>query len=200
MMKFRNGANYLNPLLKNNGESMTLWHKPFLRSLLLSLFIGQSLLATTCASAQSGAYPDRAVRIIVPFAAGATLDLMTRALGQALSTEIKQPVIIENKAGASGIIGAEATIKSEPDGYTFMMAPFSVLAVNPSLHPNLPYDPLKDFVPVSHVADAPHILIASAALPIKTLAQLKNILLTIQAKYPMLRLELAVQRTWQLKS
>ena len=125
------------------------------------------------AHTQTQSYPDHAVRIIVPFAAGATLDLMTRAVGQALSLEIKQPVIIENKAGASGIIGAEATVKADPDGYTFMMAPFSVLAVNPSLHPNLPYDPLKDFAPVSHVADAPHILIASAVLPIKTLAQLK---------------------------
>lgn len=123
--------------------------------------------------AQTNTYPDRAIRIIVPFAAGATLDLMTRAVGQALSLEIKQPVIVENKAGASGIIGAEAAAKAEPDGYTFMMAPFSVLAVNPSLHPNLPYNPLIDFAPVAHVADAPHILIASAALPIKTLAQLK---------------------------
>ena len=133
-----------------------------------------TLIAATQADAQTATYPNRAVRIIVPFAAGATLDLMTRAVGQALSNEIKQPVIIENKAGASGIIGAEATARAEPDGYTFMMAPFSVLAVNPSLHPQLPYDPLKDFVPVSHVADAPHILIASAALPVKTLAQLKT--------------------------
>ncbi len=131
-------------------------------------------LSATASVAQASVYPDRTVRIIVPFAAGATLDLMTRAVGQALSAEIKQPVIIENKAGASGMIGAEATAKSDPDGYTFMMAPFSVLAVNPSLHPNLPYDPLKDFVPVAHVADAPHILIASAALPVKTLAQLKT--------------------------
>lgn len=133
-----------------------------------------SVLTINAASAQSNAYPDHAVRIIVPFAAGATLDLMTRAVGQALSLEIKQPVIIENKAGASGIIGAEATMKADPDGYTFMMAPFSVLAVNPSLHPNLPYDPLKDYAPVAHVANAPHILIASAALPIKSLAQLKT--------------------------
>jgi tripartite-type tricarboxylate transporter receptor subunit TctC len=133
-----------------------------------------AIIAHTPTLAQTNTYPDRAVRIIVPFAAGATLDLMTRAVGQALSTVIKQPVIIENKAGASGIIGAEATVKADPDGYTFMMAPFSVLAVNPSLHPHLPYDPLTDFVPVSHVADAPHILIASAALPIKTLDQLKS--------------------------
>lgn len=133
-----------------------------------------SVFTINIASAQSNAYPDHAVRIIVPFAPGATLDLMTRAVGQALSLEIKQPVIIENKAGASGIIGAEATMKADPDGYTFMMAPFSVLAVNPSLHPNLPYDPLKDYAPVAHVANAPHILIASAALPIKSLAQLKT--------------------------
>ncbi len=149
------------------------WFKP-LSIVLQSTFAVCAGLTATTSDAQTGVYPDRAVRIIVPFAAGATLDLMTRAVGQALSVEIKQPVIVENKAGASGIIGAEATVKSDPDGYTYMMAPFSVLAVNPSLHPNLPYDPLKDFVPVAHVADAPHILIASAALPVKTLAQLKT--------------------------
>ncbi len=145
-----------------------------LKVALQSSLVGCACLSAATSVAQTSVYPERAVRIIVPFAAGATLDLMTRAVGQALSVEIKQPVIIENKAGASGIIGAEATVKSDPDGYTFMMAPFSVLAVNPSLHPKLPYDPLKDFVPVAHVADAPHILIASAALPIKTLAQLKT--------------------------
>lgn len=147
------------------------------KNILTCLLTATLVLSTSLTAwAQPLSYPERPIKIIVPFAPGATLDLMTRTFGQALSTELKQSVIVENKAGASGIIGAEATARAEPDGYTFMMAPFSVLAVNPSLHQNLPYDPLKDFAPVSHIADAPHVLIASAAIPVKTLAELKTYL------------------------
>jgi tripartite-type tricarboxylate transporter receptor subunit TctC len=155
-------------------KSLAIWLRT--NTLFLSLTM-ISLSASPQAFGQSNAsqaqYPDHGLKIIVPFAPGAALDLMTRAVAQGLAAEIKQPVIVENKAGASGIIGAEATVKAEPDGYTFMVAPFSVLAVNPGLHPNLPYDPVKDFAAVMHIADAPHILIASAVLPFKTLPELK---------------------------
>ncbi len=120
----------------------------------------------------AGAYPERAVRIIVPFAAGATLDLMTRAVAEELAHQLGQPVVVENRAGASGIIGADAVAKAPADGYTLMMAPFSVLAVNASLHKNLPYDNLRDLAPVALVAVAPHVLLASAQLPYRTLGEL----------------------------
>lgn len=118
------------------------------------------------------AYPERGVRIIVPFAAGATLDLMTRAVAEELAHQLGQPVVVENRAGASGIIGADAVAKAPADGYTLMMAPFSVLAVNASLHKNLPYDNLRDLAPVALVAVAPHVLLASAELPYRTLGEL----------------------------
>ncbi|WP_157666695.1 tripartite tricarboxylate transporter substrate binding protein [Bordetella genomosp. 13] len=128
------------------------------------------LAACTVASA-AAAYPDRPVRVIVPFTPGATLDLMTRAVAEQLSTELHQPVVVENRPGASGIIGADATAKAAPDGYVYMMAPFSVLAVNASLHKNLPYDNLKDFAPVALVATAPHVLLSSTEAPFKTLGE-----------------------------
>mgnify|MGYP001047535973 FL=1 len=132
--------------------------------------LGGLLLAAALPA--SSAYPERAVRIIVPFAAGATLDLMTRAVAEELAHQLGQPVVVENRAGASGIIGADAVAKAPADGYTLMMAPFSVLAVNASLHKNLPYDNLRDLAPVALVAVAPHVLLASAQLPYRTLADL----------------------------
>jgi tripartite-type tricarboxylate transporter receptor subunit TctC len=131
-----------------------------------------ALVVTAVIPAVQAAYPDHPVRIIVPFAAGATLDLMTRAVGEQLSAELGQQVIVDNRPGASGIIGADATVKAAPDGYTYMMAPFSVLAVNASLHQNLPYDSLRDFAPVALVAVAPHVLLASAQSPFSTLGEL----------------------------
>ncbi|MPS28754.1 MAG: tripartite tricarboxylate transporter substrate binding protein [Alcaligenaceae bacterium] len=132
--------------------------------------LGGLLLAAALPAA--AAYPERAVRIIVPFAAGATLDLMTRAVAEELAHQLGQPVVVENRAGASGIIGADAVAKAPADGYTLMMAPFSVLAVNASLHKNLPYDNLRDLAPVALVAVAPHVLLASAQLPYRTLGEL----------------------------
>ncbi|MEK7948339.1 tripartite tricarboxylate transporter substrate binding protein [Pigmentiphaga sp. YJ18] len=132
--------------------------------------LGGLLLAAALPAAS--AYPERAVRIIVPFAAGATLDLMTRAVAEELAHQLGQPVVVENRAGASGIIGADAVAKAPADGYTLMMAPFSVLAVNASLHKNLPYDNLRDLAPVALVAVAPHVLLASAQLPYRTLGEL----------------------------
>jgi len=130
------------------------------------------LAAGAMLPAARAAYPDHPIRIIVPFSAGATLDLMTRAVAEQLAGELGQQVIVENRPGASGIIGADAAAKAAPDGYTYMMAPFSVLAVNASLHQNLPYDNLRDFAPVALVAAAPHVLLASAQSPFKTLGEL----------------------------
>jgi len=137
---------------------------------MLQKLSGTLLLAAALPAA--AAYPERAVRVIVPFAAGATLDLMTRAVAEELAHQLGQPVVVENRAGASGIIGAEAVAKAPADGYTLMMAPFSVLAVNASLHKNLPYDNLRDLAPVALVAVAPHVLLASAQSPYRTLSEL----------------------------
>jgi tripartite-type tricarboxylate transporter receptor subunit TctC len=138
-----------------------------------ALCAGAGLLLIGALFAPAGAaYPDRPVRVIVPFAAGATLDMMTRAVAEQVGKELGQQLIVENRPGASGIIGADATAKAAPDGYTYMMAPFSVLAVNASLHKDLPYDNLRDFAAVVLVAGAPHVLLASAQSPFKTLKEL----------------------------
>ena len=112
------------------------------------------------------------LRIIAPFAAGGPTDVATRVIAQKLAEALSRPVIVENHPGGATMIATQLVANAAPDGNTILLtAPDFV--INAFIQPKLFYDPLKDFAPVSHVANAPHILIASAALPIKTLAQLK---------------------------
>ena len=104
------------------------------------------------AQAQSASYPDRQIRIISPFATGGIADTFSRVIAQGLSESWSQPVIVENVAGAGGSIGADKVAKSPADGYTLLMGHIGTLAVNPSLYPKLPYNPVKDFAPVAWVA------------------------------------------------
>ena len=124
-------------------------------------------LAAVPFGALAQSYPAKPVTIIVPFPAGGTLDNLTRALGQKLSENWKQPVIIDNKPGAGTMIGTEIVARSAADGYTLGMVANS-FAINPSLHDNLRYDTVKDFAPVSWVAYTPHMLVAHPDVPVKT--------------------------------
>ena len=129
----------------------------------------------SAAAAQPGgdaAWPDKPIRLIVPFPAGSTADVVGRILGQKLSLRLGQQVIAENRVGASGNIGMDALAKSAPDGYTLGLVTASTHAVAPSLSPNLPYDPLKDFRPISMIGGAPYVLVAYPGLPAKNLAEL----------------------------
>ena len=128
------------------------------------------MLASLPARAQE-AYPARPVRIIVPYAAGGPLDGMVRLISDRLSKRIGQPVLVDNRAGASGIIGAEATAKSAPDGYTMMISVMDTQINNAALFRNLSYDPLKDFVQVTQIASAPTIMVANADIPANTLRE-----------------------------
>jgi len=112
--------------------------------------LGLTMLAFSSATARAG-YPDRPVRIIVPFAPGGGTDIIARVLADAMSKDLGQPVIIENKPGAGTIVGTAAAASSAPDGYTLVMATFAH-AVNPSLNSKLPYDTFKAFAPVALVA------------------------------------------------
>src|SRR5688572_18352852 len=94
-------------------------------------------------------FPNRAIRIIVPFPAGGPADIVARLIGQKMSEDWGQPVIVENRAGANTIIGAQVVAKAAPDGYTLLMAIDSTLTMNQSLYRNLPYDPLTDFAPIT---------------------------------------------------
>ena len=127
-----------------------------------------SLVFTTNASAQ--AWPSKPIRIIVPFAPGGSTDIFARLLGERLSSALGQSVLIDNRAGAAGNIGADAVAKAAPDGYTLLMATTGVMAINQALYKNLSYDAAKDLEPVAFVASITNVLIVSAESPLKSMA------------------------------
>jgi tripartite-type tricarboxylate transporter receptor subunit TctC len=117
-------------------------------------------------------YPSRPIRMIVPFPAGGTADLLARQIGQTMSEQLRQQMIIENRTGAGGNIGADLAAKAKPDGYTLLMGTVSTHAINPNLYPNMPYDPVKDFAPVVLVARMPNILVLHPSVPAANVAEL----------------------------
>jgi len=132
-------------------------------SRLMSLVAGTlAALLTTTAIAQS-AWPNKPVRIVVPFAPAGTTDILARALAPELGKAFGQTFVIENKPGAGGNIGAEQVAKSAPDGYTLLMGTVGTHAINPSLYRKMPYDHVKDFVPITLVAGVPNVLVMNPA-------------------------------------
>ncbi|MGE5615810.1 MAG: Bug family tripartite tricarboxylate transporter substrate binding protein [Bacillota bacterium] len=117
-------------------------------------------------------YPLKPVKIIVTLAPGGTADILARVLGEKLSAMWGQPVVVENRPGASGMIGAEAVAKAEPDGYTLLMGYNAEIAIDRSLFKSMPYDSLKAFVPVTIVGTTPMILVVNPTVPAKTLGEL----------------------------
>lgn len=117
-------------------------------------------------------YPNKPIRVTVGFAAGGGTDIVARLVAQKLSEGLGQPVVIENKPGTSGIIGAEYVARAQPDGYTLLMSPSGVFVINPVMYSKLPYSPVRDFVPVSIVANFPLILVVNASQPIKSVKDL----------------------------
>ena len=120
------------------------------------------------ATVLSQSYPSRAVRMLVPFPPGGPNDILGRVLAQKMSESVGQQFVIDNRGGAGGIIGTEMAAKAAPDGYTILLSGTAALSINPSLHAKLPYDPVKDFTPISLIATAPSILVSHPALPVKT--------------------------------
>ena len=118
-----------------------------------------ALLAAPLAARAQAAWPSRAVRIVVPFAAGGTTDILARALAPELQRALGQPVIVENKPGAGGNNGAADVAKAAPDGHTILMGTVGTHAINPALYAKMPYDHVKDFVPVTLVAGVPNVLV-----------------------------------------
>ena len=113
----------------------------------------------------------RTTRLIVPFTPGGSTDILARAIAPKLALALGQTVVIDNKPGAGGSLGAAEVAKAEPDGNTLLMGHIGTLAVNPSMYPKLPYDPLKSFVPVAFVARVPNVLVVNAASPIRIVAR-----------------------------
>lgn len=133
------------------------------RLLPLKALLGACLLAALPVAAQAQAYPSRPIRLVVPFTPGGSTDILARAIGQELTKAWGATVVVDNVPGAGGAIGAEKVARSPADGYTLLMGHIGTLAVNPSLYPKLPYNPLKDFAPVAWVANVPNVLVLHPA-------------------------------------
>lgn len=130
-----------------------------------------ALLACLCASSAARAeYPDRIVKIIVPFPAGGTTDILARIVADRLDKRLGQRFVVENRGGASGSIGTQAVAASEPDGYTLVMATINTHGINSSVFKNLPYDPVRDFAPITIVASTPNILMVHPSLGVDDVA------------------------------
>ena len=125
-----------------------------------------ALLTPALATAQT-AWPSKAVRLVVPFAAGGTTDILARSLAPELQKAFGQPFVVDNKPGAGGNLGAADVAKSAPDGYTLLMGTVGTHAINAALYPKMPYDPVKDFVPVTLMAGVPNVLVMNPALAAK---------------------------------
>ena len=117
-------------------------------------------------------FPSRIIRIIVPASPGGVNDLLARLIGQKMSEGLGAPVIVENKAGAATIIGAEMVARSAPDGYTILIAPTSTIAINPAVYSKLSYAPQRDFIPISAIASYPYVLTANSNVPARTVTEL----------------------------
>lgn len=140
----------------------------------MRVFAAALILAATMgpvAAYAETAYPSKAVRVVVGFPPGAGNDILARLVGQKLSERLGQPVVIDNKPGASAIIAAELVARAAPDGYTLMVAPIGAITINPAVYAHLPYAP-KDFVPISMIASFPLVLVVNPKTPVNSVTDL----------------------------
>ena len=137
----------------------------------LLAFCAISLL-TVSARGNAQAYPTKSIRLIVPFAAGGSTDALARAVGQKLGESLGQQVVVDNRTGATGNIGTDLVAKASPDGYTLLMAFDATMVINPSAYKKLPFDPVKDFTPITEVAALPLILAAHPSFPANNVKEL----------------------------
>jgi len=128
-------------------------------------------------------WPSKPIKYIVPFAPGGTTDLLGRTLSEKLSVALGEPVVVENKPGAGGGIGADFTAKSAPDGYTIMGGTISTHAINASLYSNLPYDPVRDFVAITLIARLPNLLVINPSIPARNVSELIALMKANPGKY-----------------
>ena len=143
-------------------------HRHWTRALAIALL----LAGGAAARAQAPAYPERPIHLVAPFPAGGLADVIARAVGDEISRALGQPVVVENRAGAGGNVGAEYVAKSTPDGYTLLMASAGILTANQYLYAQMPFDPATAFAPVSVVADMPMIVVVNPKVPAQSLAEL----------------------------
>ena len=152
-------------MLKTSSDPSVLSRRTAL-SLLLTLPFATSALAQS--------YPDRPIRMIVPFAPGGITDVSARLVAQLMSVSMKQSVVIENRAGGGGTIGATAVARAEPDGYTLLISSSATNAILPAMYEKLDYDPIKSFLPIARISSAPYLLIVNAEVPVKNARELAD--------------------------
>ncbi|HVF65723.1 MAG TPA: tripartite tricarboxylate transporter substrate binding protein [Casimicrobiaceae bacterium] len=138
----------------------------------LKRVVGVFVLAFASFAAVAQPYPSKPIRLIVPDATGGSPDQLGRLLAQKLSESLNQQVVVDNRAGAAGVLAAELAARSPADGYTLLLTTTSIYAILPNLRKNLSYDPVKDFVPISRVATAYNVLVVNVGLPVKSVAEL----------------------------
>ena len=136
---------------------------------LIAAMIALASLQATHAAAQ--AYPSKPIRVVVPFAAGSGLDNTVRLMGERFQKITGQPLVLDNKGGAGGIIGNEAVAKAAPDGYTIGLTAINMLVINPHMYRDLPYDPIKSFAPITQVMNTNHVLAVINSVPATTLGE-----------------------------
>lgn len=142
------------------------------RRIFLATVLGAGIGWTATGAATAEDYPTKPIHIIVPFAPGGITDILARALGQGLTHAFGQQVVVENKSGAAGNVGAEAAARAAPDGYTLMVTADSNFTVNPHLYSHLGYDPIKDFIPITGLGISPQALVFNPSVPVHSLKDL----------------------------
>jgi tripartite-type tricarboxylate transporter receptor subunit TctC len=140
---------------------------------MLNRIIRPIALVALCAATQlaMAAYPDKPITLVVPWAPGGSTDILARAISQQMTTSMGQTVIVENKPGASGTIGAGMVAKAKPDGYTILIDTMSTLVINPSLMPNMPFKGAEDFTPIAILANVINTMVINPSVPVKTVAE-----------------------------
>lgn len=155
----------------------------FNRRAALALAASAASFLSLAAPGQAQSFPDRAITLVVPFAAGGSTDVVARVIAQKMGEELGQQVIVENVAGAGGNLGADRVARAEPDGYTVLMGTVATHALNPLILKTKPYDPEKDFAPVSLLVVVPNVLVVNPQLPVKNIAELVALLKAEPDKY-----------------
>lgn len=149
----------------------------------LLALVAAAVMAVAAAPASAQSWPSRPIKLVIPFPAGGATDIVGRTIAQKLSASLGQNVVVENRPGAGGTIGADQVAKAAPDGYTILMATSSTHSIGPLINPKIPYDPFKDFAPVAHVASAPSVLVVGGSSPVKSATELIDLLKKSPGKY-----------------